>query len=196
MNSRIREIVMGHVGPNEALIRALEAYHEKSTVDAIDGALMGQRALDRALGRDASLASIGIGPGAVYVTHGVVSVSCGEKDDEFAKALRRELALGRDASLDVRPGAQSPGDAVRDYVAGMVDDLRLRRDQMRRQRDVQDIIERNAPEWQHGSDAAKGSGVCTCCGHAFSAPACSMSHAMIAHERGCGGESDDERARR
>lgn len=160
MNSRIREIVRKHYdcacsatrSVSEALIKELEAYHDKAMVEAADGALVGRAALDR--------------------------------------------ALGRDVSLDVLPGAQSPGDAVRDYVAGMVDDLRLRRDQMRRQRDVQDIIERNAPEWQHGSDAAKGSGVCTCCGHAFSAPACSMSHAMIAHERGCGGESDDERARR
>lgn len=165
MNSRIREIVTCHVGPHAPLIAELEAYHERAMAEAADGALMGRAMLDRALGRDATLTDIGIGPRAVYVTHGVVSVSCGEKDEAFAAALRKALSLdatcddlpsykmsperpgqergdeshndimraaafGRDASLDVRPGARSPGDAVSDYVASMVDDLRARRDKL------------------------------------------------------------------
>ena len=109
MNSRIREIVIGHVGEHAALIAELEAYHERAMVEAADGALMGRAMLDRA--------------------------------------------------LDVRPGSKSPGGAVSDYVAGMMDDLRLRTARSNAHAEaglaqafdgVTDIIERNAPAWQGG----------------------------------------------
>lgn len=69
-----------------------------------------------------------------------------------------DRALGSDVTLDVRPGSKSLGDAVSEYVAGMVDDLRVRRDVLAQGREptrstmlaVGDIIERNAHEWQHG----------------------------------------------
>lgn len=116
-------------------------------IDERNGAAMGRAMLDRALGRDVT-----IGRDVVRIR------SLRPNDSKPDKAVMRvhmthmealERA-GHDASLDVRPGSKSPGDAVSDYVAGMVDDLRARRGEMRRQRDVQDIIERNAPEWQHG----------------------------------------------
>lgn len=112
MNSRIQEIVIGHVGEHAPLIAELEAYHERAMVEAADGALMGRAMLDRA--------------------------------------------------LDVRPGSKSPGGAVSDYVAGMMDDLRLRTARSNAHAEaglaqafdgVTDIIERNATAWQGGGES-------------------------------------------
>lgn len=150
MNSRIREIVRKHYdcacsatrSVSEALIKELEAYHDKAMVEAADGALVGRAALDR--------------------------------------------ALGRDVSLDVLPGAQSPGDAVSSYVASVMDELKARAQAMglntespeyraafnakvnnlraeRRRMTTgaleaggpTDIIERNARGWQEGESNAE-----------------------------------------
>ena len=148
MNSRIREIVIDHVGEYAALIAELEAYHDKAMIEAADGALMAQRMLEAARNSEA-------------IERFLAELRESRKIDERREREQANRMAGadeRDASLDVRPGAQSPGEAVRDYVAGMVDDLRLRRDVLTQgcdptkstMRAVGDIIERNAPAWQGG----------------------------------------------
>lgn len=168
MNSRIREIVRKHYdcacsatrSVSEALIKELEAYHDKAMVEAADGALMGRAMLDRALGRDARPRKLGPNhkggdacassrlSGEGY--NRVRVCSCGAEDHEPGFSL--------DTSLDVRPGSKSPGDAVSDYVAGMFDDLWARRDALTRACEptkrtmlkLDEIIERNARGWQEG----------------------------------------------
>ena len=91
--------------------------------------------------------------GGSHVRHSLADIIEEREGAAMGRAML-DRALGRDVTLDVRPGALRPGDAVRDYVAGMVDDLRPRRDTLAASK-LDDIIERNAPGWQEGESDAE-----------------------------------------